>query len=250
LQGSTQARIALGRAGGSLPTSEWLAFKAAHAAARDAVHNEFNAEQLADEVRRLETKALIVSSGAADRMTYLQQPVLGRRLGESSRELLLTVAHAEPSCDLAIVISDGLSALAAHRQAVPLLGELLPRLKGPRWRLAPVIVARFARVALQDEVGAILGAELALILVGERPGLASPDSLGVYLVYGPRVGNTDAQRNCVSNIRPNGMSWTAAADTICYLLNEARRQKLSGVQLKDQRALVGALPAMLAKDND
>jgi ethanolamine ammonia-lyase small subunit len=161
--------------------------------------------------------------------------------------LLLTAAHAEPSCDLAIIVSDGLSALAAHRQAAPLLGELLPRLNGERWRLAPVVIARFARVALQDDVGAILGAELALILVGERPGLASPDSLGAYLVYGPRVGNTDARRNCVSNIRPEGMSWTAAADTICYLLNEARRRKLTGVQLKDQRALAGASPAMLAK---
>jgi ethanolamine ammonia-lyase small subunit len=237
LRPATQARIALGRAGGSLPTAEWLAFKAAHAVARDAVHNEFNAERLADEIRQLGVDTIVVSSAAKNRADYLQQPPLGRRLDDASRGLLQGAGGSHAACDLAITVSDGLSALAAHRQAPGLLAELLPRLRAGRWRLAPLLIARYARVALQDEIGAILGAELALILIGERPGLGSPDSLGAYLVYGPRPGNTDAQRNCVSNIRPEGLPWAAAADTLCYLLNEARRRKLSGVELKDQRAL-------------
>jgi ethanolamine ammonia-lyase small subunit len=248
LRPATQARIALGRAGGSLPTAEWLAFKAAHAAARDAVHNDFNAEQLAGELRQLGADTIVVSSAAKNRADYLQQPPLGRRLDDASRDLLQSTGGVHASCDLAIMVSDGLSALAAHRQASGLLAQLLPRLRVGGWRIAPLVIARYARVALQDEIGAILGAELALILIGERPGLGSPDSLGAYLVYGPGPGNTDAQRNCVSNIRPEGLPWAAAADTLCYLLNEARRRKLSGVELKDQRALAGAPPAVLSDE--
>jgi ethanolamine ammonia-lyase small subunit len=246
LRQATQARVALGRAGGSLPTGEWLSFKAAHAAARDAVHNEFDADQLAVSLRRIGAETLVVSSAAKDRATYLQQPPLGRRLEDASRDLLQS-SKRPTTCDLAIVVSDGLSALAAHRQAAPLLAELLPRLKNEQWKLAPIVIARHARVALEDEIGALLGAELALILIGERPGLGSPDSLGAYLVYGPRPGNTDAKRNCVSNIRPEGLPLAAAADTIGYLLNEARRRKLSGVELKDQRSLSGADPRLLEK---
>jgi ethanolamine ammonia-lyase small subunit len=239
LRSATSARIALGRAGGSLPTHEWLDFKSAHAAARDAVHCEFEAERLAIEIRALglHDEVIVVESTAADRHTYLQRPNLGRRLDEPSRFRLQQLPPPETPPDLAIVVSDGLSALAAQRQVVPLLAKLLPRLRGDAWHLAPIIVARFGRVALQDEIGQVLGAKIALILIGERPGLGAPDSMGAYLVYGPRPGNTDASRNCVSNIRPEGLRHAAAAETIHYLLTEARRRRLSGVQLKDQRVL-------------
>jgi ethanolamine ammonia-lyase small subunit len=223
-----------------LPTGEWLEFRAAHAAARDAVHNPFDAEALAAQIDSLGAGTVIVSTGAKDRLQYLQRPDLGRRLDESSRQRLAELAERQLPADLAILVSDGLSALAAGRQVVPLLAELLPRLDGGEWRLAPVVIARFGRVALQDEIGQLLGARLALVLIGERPGLGSPDSLGAYLVYEPRVGNIDAQRNCVSNIRSEGLSPRVAAETIQYLLEEARRRRISGVELKDQRALPAA----------
>jgi ethanolamine ammonia-lyase small subunit len=237
LRSATPARIALGRAGGSLSTHEWLDFKSAHAAARDAVHCAFDAEQLAAEVRALSVDVVVVESAAGDRHTYLQRPDLGRRLDERSRYELQELPRPQAAFDLAVIVSDGLSALAVHRQAVPLLAALLPRLHAGAWQLAPIVVARFGRVALQDEVGQVLDARLALMLIGERPGLGSPDSLGAYLVYNPRHGNTDANRNCVSNIRPEGLLHEAAAETIHYLLTEARQRRLSGVQLKDQRAL-------------
>jgi len=237
LRGVTQARIALGRAGGSLPTHAWLEFKAAHAAARDAVHNAFDAQKLAAQIAALGVETLIVDSAAGDRTTYLQRPDLGRRLDEPSQQRLPNLARPLSQPDLVIIVSDGLSALAVHRQAMPLLAELLPTLSTNGWRLAPIVVARFGRVALQDPIGELLGAQLALMLIGERPGLGSPDSLGAYMVYQPKAGNSDAQRNCVSNIRPEGLPITAAADTLRYLLTEARRRKLSGVQLKDERAL-------------
>ena len=251
LRGATQARIALGRAGGSLPTGEWLDFKAAHAAARDAVHNPFDAPALAGEIAALGVEAIVVDSQAPDRFTFLQRPDLGRRLASGSVETVRRLAE-NPPAELAIIVSDGLSALAVHRQVVPLLAELVPRLTGGGWRLAPILVVRFGRVAIQDEVGELVGANAALMLLGERPGLGSPDSLGAYLVYGPRVGNTDAQRNCVSNIRAEGLPPVAAADTLEYLLVESRRRKLSGVSLKDERSLltpIATTQAMPAPDD-
>ena len=237
LRSTTSARIALGRAGGSLPTQEWLEFKAAHAAARDAVHNEFHAEQLASEVAALGLETVIVDSAAPDRLIYLQRPDLGRRLDEPSQKKLEELASSQPACELAIIVSDGLSALAVHRQATPLLAKLVPTLLNDGWRLTPIVIARFGRVGLQDQIGQLLGTQLALTLIGERPGLGSPDSLGAYLVYAPKSGNTDANRNCVSNIRPEGLPWGEAAETIRYLLNAARTKRLSGVQLKDKRML-------------
>jgi ethanolamine ammonia-lyase small subunit len=239
LRSATSARIALGRAGGSLPTHAWLDFKSAHAAARDAVHCAFDAEQLATEIGTLGARVVIVNSAAPERCTFLLRPDLGRRLDDRSRYALQELP-GRTEHDLAIVVSDGLSALAVHRQSRPVLEALLPKLKRDGWRVAPIVVARFGRVALEDEVGQLLGAQLALILIGERPGLGSPDSLGAYLVYAPRPGNTDANRNCISNIRPEGLPIEAAAGTIHYLLNEARRRRLSGVQLKDQRSLMDA----------
>jgi len=252
LRSATSARIALGRAGGSLPTNAWLDFKSAHAAARDAVHCVFDAEQVAAEIGTLGPQVKIVDSAAAERRTFLLRPDLGRQLDERSRYALQEL-QAGADHDLAIVVSDGLSALAVHRQARPVLAALLPKLKDNDWRVAPIIVARLGRVALEDEIGHLLGAQLALILIGERPGLGSPDSLGAYLVYAPQPGNTDALRNCVSNIRPEGLPIGAAADTIHYLLSEARRRRISGVQLKDQRLLTDAaapLPASLPGHGD
>jgi ethanolamine ammonia-lyase small subunit len=237
LRAATPARIALGRVGGSLPSREWLAFKAAHAAARDAVYQPFDAERLAGELAQIGFKSLIVSTAAADRRAFLQRPDLGRRLDESSKLRVQELAASSGAPELAILVSDGLSALAVHRQIPPLMTALQSRLPAEGWIQSPLIIARFGRVALQDEVGQLLGAKLALMLIGERPGLGSPDSLGAYLVYNPRAGNTDANRNCVSNIRPEGLTSDAAADTLAYLLSEARRRRLSGVQLKDERLL-------------
>jgi ethanolamine ammonia-lyase small subunit len=240
LRSATPARIALGRSGGSLPTGEWLAFKAAHAAARDAVHNPFDAAALAEQLAPLGVETIVVDSAAPDRSTYLQRPDFGRRLDDASRSRLHEWGARHPTTpDLAIMVSDGLSALAAHQQAAGVLTTLVPALAADSWRLAPLAIARFGRVALQDEIGELLGAQIALMLIGERPGLGSPDSLGAYLVHRPRVGNTDAQRNCVSNIRPGGLPWATAAETLQYLLNQARRRQLSGVALKDDRAVSG-----------
>ncbi len=236
LRSTTSARIALGRAGGSLPTHEWLDFKSAHAAAREAVHCVFDAEGLAAEIATLGVEVLVVDSAAPDKSTFLQRPDLGRRLDERSR-YALQERQSGATIDLAITVSDGLSALAVHRHARPVLEKLLPKLGDDGWQLAPIVVARFGRVALEDEVGQLMGADLAFTMIGERPGLGSPDSLGAYLVFAPRPGNTDANRNCISNIRPEGLSYDTAAGTIYYLLSEARRRRLSGVQLKDQRAL-------------
>jgi ethanolamine ammonia-lyase small subunit len=248
LRSATAARIALGRAGGSLPTRAWLEFKLAHAAARDAVHFPFDAEKIAGDIRALGVDVVVVQSAAGDRMTFLQRPDLGRRLDDRSRFALQEcsphapreeILHAEREdyTDLAIVVSDGLSALAVHRHALTVLTALLPRLQADGWKIAPIVVARFARVALQDEIGQVLGTQLALTLIGERPGLGSPDSLGAYLVYGPRPGNTDAHRNCVSNVRPEGLPCEVAAETLHYLLTESCRRRLSGVGLKDERTL-------------
>jgi ethanolamine ammonia-lyase small subunit len=247
LRGATSARIALGRAGGSLPTEEWLDFKSSHAAARDAVHNHFHADDLAREVSALGLETVTVESAAADRMTFLQRPDLGRRLTSESAQRLEQLELRERPSALSIIVSDGLSALAVHRQAQPLLAALIPQLRDRQISLAPIVIARFGRVALMDEIGDLLGAELALILIGERPGLGSPDSLGAYLVYDPKPGNADANRNCVSNIRPEGLPIAAAADTLVYLISESLRRRLSGVGLKDERVLTSPPTAALNK---
>jgi ethanolamine ammonia-lyase small subunit len=238
LRAATPARIALSRSGGSLPTAAWLEFKSAHASARQAVHESFDAEHLASEIAALGAKVEIVDSAAGDRLTFLQRPDLGRRLAPKSEGQLIASASAVTSTDLTIIVSDGLSALAVHRQAPSLLAYLLPRLLADGWTLAPIVIARFGRVALQDQIGQLLGSQLAVILLGERPGLGSPDSMGAYVVYAPQLGNTDANRNCVSSIRPEGLMPQAAADTIYFLLTEARRRRLSGVQLKDERLAI------------
>jgi ethanolamine ammonia-lyase small subunit len=227
----TAARIASGRTGGSLPVRALLAFAHDHAIARDAVHAPFNADTLATELRQLHPEVLTLASAAPDRATYLQCPELGRRLNDESR-LRLSSSDFHRDYDLAVIVSDGLSAFAAHRQAFPLLAALLPRLRPEGFALAPLCVVRHARVGLMDEIGALLRTRLALILLGERPGLGTPDSLGAYLEFAPQAGRTNADRNCVSNIRPDGLPPAAAAATLIALLTAARHRQLSGVALK------------------
>lgn len=234
----TAARIALGRSGGSLPTREWLDFKLAHARARDAVHCVFEPADLVKFLSGIGVKSIVVESQAENRHTYLQRPDLGRRLGQRFQSI---VRSAQDRVDLAIIVSDGLSARAVHDHAAAVLSLLIPKCQKAAWKLGPVVVARFGRVALEDEIGMLMRAKLALMLIGERPGLGSPDSLGAYLVFNPKLANTDANRNCVSNIRPAGLSYERATDTLYYLLNQARERQLSGVRLKDDRTLLDTL---------
>ena len=252
----TDARIALGRAGHSLPTAAHLDFQLAHAKARDAVHLPFDAAGLAAELERAGLPTLRLHSAAADRNTYLQRPDLGRRLSAPSLQALSHyMAKARPAVpyDLAVVVADGLSALAVHQNAVPLIAALRERLESDTqapWRLAPVALVEQARVAVGDEVGQALGARAVVVLIGERPGLSSPDSMGIYLSWAPRVGLTDAQRNCISNVRPAGLGVDAAADKLHYLLGRARSLGITGVGLKDDSApealglVAGSAPAL------
>ncbi|MCI4677999.1 ethanolamine ammonia-lyase subunit EutC [Rhodoblastus acidophilus] len=237
----TQARIALGRAGTSLPTSAHLDFQFDHARARDAVHRALDVQALRPGLADFGLDPVLVQSAAGDRATFLQRPDLGRRLDEPSRQALAKVA-AGPSArrDVALVVVDGLSALAIERNVLPFLGALLPRLKAGGVSLAPATLALQGRVALGDEIGDLLGAALAVVLIGERPGLSSPDSMGIYLTWSPRVGRNDADRNCISNVRPDGMSYETAANKLFYLIGEATRRRISGVLLKDETEMDGA----------
>lgn len=229
----TDARIALGRAGHSQPTAPHLAFQLAHALARDAVHLPFDAHGVAAGVQALGLEAIHLHSAAADRATYLQRPDLGRRLDEASRNTLRQ-RNAMP-VDLAFVVGDGLSALAIHQNAAPLIAATLARLQADPlpWTIGPVAVVEQARVAVGDETGAGLNARCVVVLIGERPGLSSPDSMGLYLTWAPQAGLTDANRNCISNVRPAGLAIEAAAAKLVHLLGAARTGQISGVDLKD-----------------
>jgi len=232
----TAARIALGRAGGSVPTRELLDFGLAHARARDAVWTPFDRDGLVAELELAGLKSIALDSAATSREEYLRRPDLGRRLSDESRDKLTARTAAGTACDLCLIVSDGLSARATCH-AVSIVVPLHSRLVGDGWSIAPIIVVRFGRVALLDEIGQRLGATVSLMLLGERPGLGSPDSLGAYFVYGPRTERSDADRNCVSNIRPDGLPPAAAVETLHCLLTASRNRKLSGVELKDERAL-------------
>jgi len=234
LRAHTAARLALGRAGTAIPTRELLDFGLAHAQARDAVHLPLDADALAQRLAALGCTTLQVASAAPDRATYLLRPDLGRRLCDGDAQRLRTLGQdGRADCDLLLVVADGLSALAVERQAVPLV-QCIVSTAPQGWRIGPVVIATQARVALGDEVGALLGARLVAVLIGERPGLSSPDSLGIYLTWHPRVGCSDAERNCISNVRPQGLPPAAAAARLWWLCAEARRLGLTGVQLKDR----------------
>lgn len=237
LRAHTPARIGLGRSGHSLPTAEVLAFAAAHAQARDAVHAALDTAALCASLQADGWTAQTLASRAADRATYLRRPDLGRRLDAASADALSALAACPGyrAPELALVLADGLSAQAAQAHGLALLQALRQAL-GTGVSLSPVFVATQARVALGDEVGGLLGARLVLVLLGERPGLSSPDSLGAYLTHAPALGRSDAERNCVSNIRPAGLDPSAAAGRIAWLVREALRRRLTGVGLKDDSA--------------
>jgi ethanolamine ammonia-lyase small subunit len=239
LRALTPARLALGRTGASLPTGEVLRFGWDHAQARDAVQRPLDTEALQRDIAAMGLATLLVASCAPDRVTYLMRPDLGRRLDERYAHAL----EQSPGrgCDLALVVGDGLSSLAVQRHAPAVLEQIAHSIPND-WRLAPVVIATQARVALGDEIGERLGAALVTVLIGERPGLSSPDSLGIYLTWQPRIGRTDAERNCISNIRREGLSYEQAANKLAWLCREARRLKLTGVGLKDRSDLLDVVP--------
>ncbi|CAN7184329.1 ethanolamine ammonia-lyase subunit EutC [Bosea sp. LjRoot237] len=228
----TPARIALGRAGSGLPTSETLRFALAHARARDAVHAALDTDMLAREVGRIGLQVVRVQSRAPTRDSYLLRPDLGRRLLPADREAV--AAGATDPVDLSITIADGLSASAVQAHALPVLRSLVDHVRSAGWRLGPIALATQGRVALADEIGELQRARLALILLGERPGLSTPDSLGLYLTYAPRPGRQDGERNCISNVHDAGLSAAEAAARAAWLIREAFARSLTGVALKDE----------------
>lgn len=232
----TPARIALGRTGASLPTEEVLRFALAHAQARDAVHTPFDAARVEEEVRGLGFSTLRAESAAQARDVYLRRPDLGRRLSDESRTRLAQAA-GEP-VDLVLVVADGLSSAAVHAHTLPFLAALKARITDAGWTTAPVVIAAQARVALGDEVGHLLEARAVVLLVGERPGLSSPDSLGLYLTYNPKPGRSDAERNCISNVRPEGLAYDLAAFKLAWHIREAFARQITGVELKDESDLL------------
>jgi ethanolamine ammonia-lyase small subunit len=243
----TPARVALGRAGASLPTQALLDFTLAHARARDAVHAAFDADGIEAALQAQGLATLRVFSKADTRKTYLGRPDLGRTLADASRERLAAADRlagpGDAGCDLVIVIADGLSPLAVSAQAAAVLRALLPRLQAARIGVGAAVVAEGARVALGDEIGAALNARMLLMLIGERPGLSAPHSLGAYLTYAPKHGLTDADRNCVSNVHPEGITPDEAAFKIAWLVREAFARQRTGVSLKDDSGVAASLAA-------
>ncbi|TJY58314.1 ethanolamine ammonia-lyase subunit EutC [Sinimarinibacterium sp. CAU 1509] len=228
LRSTTPARIGLGRAGDALPTKSLLAFQAAHSRARDAVHAVVDFDRLATALAP--HRCVSLRSRAADRAIFLRRPDLGRRVAPDD---LAQLQHELGDWDAVFVVADGLSA-AVEQHAAAVIEQTLQRL--PDWKIAPVVLAKQARVALGDEVGAVIGARMVAVLIGERPGLSVADSLGVYLTWAPRIGCTDAARNCISNIHTDGLSHAAAADTLAWLMRTARSRELTGVALKLEAA--------------
>jgi ethanolamine ammonia-lyase small subunit len=241
LQHLTPARVGLGRAGASLPTQALLEFTLDHARSRDAVHAELDISAIAAGLDALGLQTLQVSSCVQSREDYLRRPDLGRKLDAASQDLLASGQHGP--CDLAVVIGDGLSPSAVNAHGVELVRNLIPRLGATG--LGPILVASGARVALGDEIGALLGVRMVAMLIGERPGLSAPHSLGAYLTFAPKAGCTDAMRNCVSNIHSSGLSYDEAAFKIAWLVREGLARRATGVTLKDES---GSQPAALSRD--
>lgn len=231
----TRARIALGRSGHAVPTKAMLDFQLAHAEARDAVHLPWDVIAFAEQLRQMGEEALLLNTAVTDRYEYLRRPDLGRILTEESMTRLQSVASG--AIDIALIVSNGLSSTAIDRHGIPLVESLLHGYRARNFRIAPIALVANGRVALLDAIGSAVAARLAVIIVGERPGLTAADSLGIYLTFAPQPGNTDAERNCISNIHPpEGLSYQAAADKLMYLTDEALRRGISGVALKEQSA--------------
>ncbi|NHN88812.1 ethanolamine ammonia-lyase subunit EutC [Acetobacter conturbans] len=224
LRSLTRARIGLGRSGNAQRSTDVLAFQAAHAQARDAVHAPLDVDAMKAELQG--EPCLLVHSRAVDRPTYLRRPDMGRRLSPESLAGL-----EKGTWDAVFVAADGLSSVAAAEGAVPLYHAMKERLKD--WSIAPLVIAEQARVAIGDEIAAAMGASMVVMMIGERPGLSVANSMGVYLTYAPRVGCPDSARNCLSNIHPHGLRTAVAADKLAWLMREARQRKLTGVDLKD-----------------
>lgn len=236
LKSFTDARIALGSTGVSVPMKSALALRLAHAHAKDAVYSSLNGRQIQKTLRNLDLSEQVVHSQAENREIYLQRPDLGRKLNQESVEILQKLPSA--TYDIVIVIADGLSAEAVNTSGVELTQLLVSSAKEQGYRVGPVVLANQARVAIADEIGYLLRSKLTLILIGERPGLSSFDSVGAYMTYNPLPGNTDERRNCISNIRPAGLPVKPAAQKIMYLINKAFQLQLSGVALKDNDGLL------------
>jgi ethanolamine ammonia-lyase small subunit len=235
LRDFTCARVSLGRSGDSLPTSELLKLQLAHARAREAVHSKLDTGSIQLELSALNQESVLVRSAATDRFTYLRRPDLGRILHDDSRSLLL---EKKRQYDAVFVIADGLSATAVHLHAARMLEATLDSIDRSDWTLAPIVIVEQGRVAIGDEIGDCLGADLSVVFIGERPGLSSADSLGIYMTRSPRPGRTDADRNCISNIRREGLSYELASHKLAFLMHESRLRRLSGVHLKeDAKAL-------------
>jgi ethanolamine ammonia-lyase small subunit len=232
LRGLTPARVGLGRAGASLPTAPLLQFMLDHARARDAVHSPFDMPGIVSGLNNLGLEAIEVCSRARDRTDYLRRPDLGRMLDQPSRQSLLN--HNGGACRVAIVVADGLSPTAVNAHAINVLRCLIARLASDGIEIGRAVVAAGARVALGDEIGALLGAGMMVMLIGERPGLSASDSLGAYLTFAPTVGRTDAERNCVSNIHGAGLGYDEAAFRIAWLIREGLAREITGVGLKDE----------------
>ncbi len=232
LRDLTPARVGLGRSGSGLPTSALLSFTLDHARARDAVHAPFDAAAIASAIAALGCDIIQIASEAKTRADYLRRPDFGRKLSEASQAQLAASSFA--GCEVAIMVADGLSAAAVDAHATSLMRNLLPRLANMRVGLGPVLVATNARVALGDEAGQLCRAQMMIVLIGERPGLSAPDSLGAYITFEPKSGRSDAERNCVSNIHRAGLSYDEAAFKIAWLVKEGLARKLSGVALKDE----------------
>jgi len=232
----TAARVGIGRTGTSIPTKQSLAFKLAHAHARDAVYSVLDIDGLSNDIKQFNLPVLLLHSKAGNRAEYLQRPDLGRKLKKSSANQLKEYTG---DYDVSIIIADGLSAAAINENVIGLLSQLIPLFTAANLKLAPVCFVEQGRVAVSDKAAHLLNAKLSVILIGERPGLSSADSIGAYLTYGPKPGLTDESRNCISNIRPQGLMFKPAADKIFYLIQEAFRMKLTGIGLKDNQGLIG-----------